>query len=85
MSSIQKQTQGAGTGGKQASLAKKATAYLMTKGLVHRFELMEHLNMSIGAMNVMHPYLEWCWESVADYNKTTKTWKLKDKVESSNG
>lgn len=84
MSSIQNQSKGMTSTGKQAMILEKALNLLRAKGAIHRFDLMDSLNMTIQKMNHFHPYLEYAWEEIADYNKNTKMWTLKKEAEPQN-
>ncbi len=67
--------------GLQQKHAKKALLLLSEKGIMHRFELMSHLGLSVAQMIPFNSYLEYALSDNAEYNKQTKEWTMLDSVE----
>ena len=67
--------------GIQHKHANKALLLLSKKGIMHRFELMSHLGMTISQMIPFNAYLEYALSDHAEYNRQTKEWTMLDPVE----
>ena len=64
--------------GRQSKLGEKAAVFLEKTKEAHRFTLMAHLQLTVGQMNQIHPFLEFNLQNIAEYDKPSKTWRLID-------
>ena len=55
-------------------LAIKAHKYIMDKYKVHKFDLMEHLGISINRYNQLKPFIEYKLADYVTYHKDSKSW-----------
>lgn len=81
MSHIQNQSKGMSATGRQSILLKKTIDLLRAKGIMHRFEIMDSLGLTIQAMNSFNGYLEFALSDIATYNKQSKEWTLNPNAE----
>lgn len=76
---IQKQSEGKSPKGKEAARAEYAATLIHNEGLIHRYELMDKLGLTLAQMIPFNKYLIYFLEGKADYNKQTQTWKWRAK------
>jgi len=80
---IQKQAFGISNKGKEHKKAELAATLIHNEGLIHRFELMDKLGLTLAQMIPFNQYLVYFLEGKAEYNKQSKTWKWIVEVEAS--
>jgi len=62
--------------GIQNTQAEKALKLIQKNGMMHKFELMNHLGLTLAQMIPFNSYLKYALQNYADYDKRTQEWVL---------
>ncbi len=77
MLSSPKQTANGSSAAINDKRARKALDLILESGTRHRYDIMNHLGLSLEQMTPFNSYLEYALRETAEYDKKTKEWSAK--------